>query len=184
MTVIGYASTSTLEQDGELQVDALRRAGAGKVYIDYGVTGVRSMRPNLESMLDQIHVGDKVIVWKMDELALSMPRLVQLVADFFERGVTFRSLSEGVDTSAPNGAAVADVFSALAVFERGIVRDRTGKGLSAARARGRSGGRPSLLNEAAVISAKEMHSAGVMSPKDIAAALGVSVPTLYRYLSK
>lgn len=184
MTVIGYASTSSLEQDQEPHVSALREAGAEKVFIDYGVTKVRTIRPNLESMLVQIHPGDTVIVWKMDSLALSIPRLVELVAGFMEKGASFRSLSEGVDTSLPHGAAVASTFAALANFERRIIRDRAGQGLSAARARGRAGGRPSLLNEEAIARAKEMHSDGVMSPKDIAGALGISVPTLYRYLSK
>ena len=184
--IYGYVSTASEQhqQHTDAEVDRLEQGGAERIFTDYEVTSTRSKRPNLDTLLGQVGEGDTVLVFSLSSVALTLPSLIRLVADLVDRGVTFHSLNDALDTSGANGSSVAGVFAALASFEQEVLHQRTGKGLSAAKARGRSGGRPHLLDAHAIEKAKHLHSAGVMSPKEVAAELGVSVPTLYRYLAR
>ena len=141
--LLGYARVSTTDQQPRLQVDALQRAGCYRVFTETA-SGTRSDRPTLAQVLDQLRPGDTLIVWKLDRLGRSLRHLVDTVTGLAERGVGFRSLQEAIDTT-PGGKLVFHVFAALAEFERDLIRERTAAGLAAARARGRRGGRPSVL---------------------------------------
>lgn len=181
-STVGYARVSTSDQNTDLQLDALAKAGVEKVFTDHGVSGAKTERPELDKMLDYLRAGDTLLVWRLDRLGRSMQHLVSLVADLKKRGITFRSLSEGIDTSTANGELVFNIFASLASFERELIRERTSAGLTAARERGRLGGRPRKYDAKKVDLVKRLHAAGNMTPQQIADAAQVSVSSMYRLL--
>ena len=143
--VIGYARVSTEDQNLDLQRDALNRAGCSRIYEDR-LSGAKAARPGLALALEVTRGGDQLVVWRLDRLGRSMSDLIALTRTLQERGVELRSLTEGIDTSTINGKFAFHLFAALAEFERALIRERTQAGLAAARARGRKGGRPKLLD--------------------------------------
>ena len=177
--LLGYARVSKADQSADLQIDALKEAGCRKVYSD-AASGAKEQRPELDRLLDQMLDGDTVVVWKLDRLGRSLRHLISLVELFRERGVAFRSLTEGFDTNTPGGMLVFNIFGSLASFERSMIQERTLAGLAAARARGRKGGRPTVMTPEKVRAAKKMLADPDCTISGIAGALGVSRPTLYR----
>jgi DNA invertase Pin-like site-specific DNA recombinase len=135
-------------------------------------SGARTDRPVLEQVLDQLRPDDTLVVWKLDRLGRSLRHLVDTVTGLAECGVGFRSLQEAIDTTTPGGKLVFHVFAALAEFERNLIRERTSAGLAAARARGRRGGRPSVMTTHKVQMARELYGAGQYSVAAIAMTLG------------
>jgi DNA invertase Pin-like site-specific DNA recombinase len=180
--LLGYARVSTTDQQPQLQVDALERAGSYRVFTETA-SGARSDRPLLEQVLDQLRPGDALVVWKLDRLGRSLRHLVDTATGLAERGVGFRSLQEAIDTTTPGGKLVFHVFAALAEFERDLVRERTSAGLAAARARGRRGGRPSVLTGHKLQVARDMYDSGQYTVAAIAQTLGVSRASIYRHLT-
>jgi DNA invertase Pin-like site-specific DNA recombinase len=138
---IGYARVSTSEQNFDLQVDALRAAGCERVYTE-AVSGARADRPVLNELLRNIRAGDVLVIWKLDRLGRSLKHLVELAGMLMAQDVGLRSLHDPVDTTSPQGRLTFNIFASLAEFERDLIRERTQVGLTAARARGRNGGRP------------------------------------------
>ena len=136
--LIGYARVSTLDQNLDLQVDALRKAGCEKIFAETG-SGAKSDRPELSEALAFARQKDTVVVWKLDRLGRSLKHLIDTVNDLHKRGIGFRSLQEHLDTTTPSGKLFFHIFGALAEFERDLIRERTNAGLVAARARGRLG---------------------------------------------
>jgi DNA invertase Pin-like site-specific DNA recombinase len=180
--LLGYARVSTADQQPHLQVDALERAGCYRVFTETA-SGAAADRPVLELVLDQLRPGDTLVVWKLDRLGRSLRHLVDTVSGLAERGVGFRSLQEQVDTTTPGGKLVFHVFAALAEFERDLIRERTSAGLAAARARGRHGGRPSVMTAHKLQVAREMYASGQYTVAAIAKTLGVSRASVYRQLA-
>ncbi|MDQ6731950.1 MAG: recombinase family protein [Actinomycetota bacterium] len=180
--LIGYARVSTAGQDVALQRDALERAGCARVYADTGSGSIRH-RPELDSCLDYLRVGDTLVVWRLDRLGRSLKNLIETVKELERREVGFRSLTEGLDTTTAAGRLTMHIFAALAEFERALVVERTRAGLEAARARGRVGGRPMVMSAEKVAAARALRDAGELTMKEIASLLGVSPATLYRRLS-
>jgi DNA invertase Pin-like site-specific DNA recombinase len=181
--LLGYARVSSTDQQPRLQVDALERAGCHRVFTETA-SGARSDRPILEQVLDQLRPGDALVVWKLDRLGRSLRHLVDMITGLADRGIGFRSLQESIDTTTPGGKLVFHVFAALAEFERDLVRERTGAGLAAARARGRCGGRPSVLTGHKLQVAREMYASGEYTVAAIAKTLGVSRASIYRHLTR
>jgi DNA invertase Pin-like site-specific DNA recombinase len=180
--LLGYARVSTTDQHPQLQVDALERAGCYRVFTETA-SGARSDRPVLEQALDQLRPGDTLVVWKLDRLGRSLRHLVDTVTGLAERGIGFRSLQEAIDTTTtPGGKLVFHVFATLAEFERDLIRERTAAGLAAARARGRRGGRPSVLTAHKLQVAQELYASGQYTVATIAKSLGVSRASIYRHL--
>ena len=178
--LIGYARVSTHEQNLDLQRDALTAAGCEKIFWDE-VSGATGARPGLQEALDALRGGDVLVVWRLDRLGRSLRNLIELVGQLEEIEVGFRSLQEAMDTSTSDGKLIFHVFGALAEFERNLIQDRTQAGLSAARARGRTGGRPRKLEEKQRKLADRLYKEGT-SVKDICQTLNISKPTLYRYM--
>ncbi len=174
---------STLEQNPDLQVDELTAAGCWKVWTDHA-SGALDRRPQLDEVLEQLRPGDTLVVWRLDRLGRSLRHLIEVVTGLDDRGVGFRSLRESIDTTTAGGRLVFHLFGALAQFEREIIRDRTVAGLSAARARGRVGGRPSKLTAEQVRQARRMYDARELTVEQIGAVLGVSRTSIYRALGK
>jgi DNA invertase Pin-like site-specific DNA recombinase len=182
MALLGYARVSTLEQDPVLQHDALAAAGCVRVFTDRA-SGALDERVELARVLDHAREGDTVVVWRLDRLGRSLRHLVDTITELEHRGVGFRSLSESIDTTTPGGKLVFHIFAALAEFERDLIRERTRAGLEAARARGRNGGRPSVMTAEKLRVARELYEAREHTTAQIARVLGVSRATLYRHLA-
>jgi DNA invertase Pin-like site-specific DNA recombinase len=181
---IGYARVSTGEQTLDLQLDALKAAGCGKVYQETA-SGAKAERPVLEEVIGYLHPGDTLVVWRLDRLGRSLKHLIEVVALLAERGIGFKSLTEQIDTTTPGGKLVFHVFGALAEFERDLIRERTHAGLAAARARGRLGGRPKKLRDPKQLQlARTLYADGTTDVATICRTLGVSRATLYRALKE
>ena len=142
MAIIGYARVSTTDQNPQLQLDALRDAGAVRVFNDHGVSGSTAARPGLDSCLDHLREGDVLTVWKLDRLGRNTQHVLAVVDDLTSRGIGFRSITEGLHTDGPMGKAMLTIMAAFAQLERDTMIERTRAGLAAAAANGRKGGRP------------------------------------------
>ncbi|KAG0285393.1 hypothetical protein BGZ97_007823 [Linnemannia gamsii] len=178
--LIGYARVSTQDQNLELQWETLTRAGCQKV-LDDKVSGTRADRPGLAKALEILREGDTLVVWKLDRLGRSVKQLVDLVGELHKQGIQFKSLTDAIDTSTPSGRFFFHVMASLAEMERELVVERTRAGLDVARQLGRKGGRKPKMTDSKIKSAKKLLASGV-PPKDVAKNLGVSVPTLYRWV--
>lgn len=184
---VGYARVSTQDQNLDLQIDALLKNGCnGKnIYIDK-MSGAKDDRPGWEECLSNLQVNDILMVWRLDRLGRSMRHLVSTVETLRVRGVGFRSICDGnIDTTTASGELVFNLFSSLAQFERRLIQERTKAGLTAARARGRVGGRRTIkAGNAKVVTAKTMHKDKTLSIDEICQSLKISRATFYRYLGK
>lgn len=178
--LIGYARVSTQDQNLELQRTALKQAGCERIYEDQ-ISGSRAERPGLKALLDFIREEDTLVVWKLDRLGRSVKGLVDLVSDFEKRGIHFKSLTDSIDTSTPAGRFFFHVMASLAQMERELTIERTQAGLAVARQKGRIGGRRRKMTDSKIEAAKKL-LANSIPPKEVAANLGVSIPTLYRWL--
>jgi DNA invertase Pin-like site-specific DNA recombinase len=181
--LLGYARVSTSDQDAALQVDALNAAGCYRVFVDT-MSGSLQHRPELDKLLDQIRPGDTLVVWRLDRLGRSIRHLIDQLHTLAERDIGFRSLQETIDTTSSGGRLIFHVFAALAEFERDLIKERTNAGLTAARARGRTGGRPSRLSADQVKTARRLYEQQEMTVAQIGDVLGVSRTTIYRTLNQ
>lgn len=179
--LIGYARVSTVDQSPEMQIDALRAAGCEKIFTETA-SGSSLDRPELKKAQSFLRDGDQLVVWKLDRLARSITQLIETVKQLESRNIEFRSLTENIDTSSPGGRLTFHIFSAMAEFERDLIRERTLAGLDNARKKGRRGGRPKAMDKAAIVQAEALFEQGDFSSKAIAERMGVSVATLYRYV--
>jgi len=179
--IIGYARVSTEDQNLDLQLDALKDAGCEKVFQDK-ISGVKEERNGLSQVLEVLRPGDTLVVWKLDRLGRSLQHLISVINELKKEGIYFRSIKESLDTSSSTGKLIFHIFGALAEFERDIIRERTMAGLKAARARGRVGGRPKVMDAGKLKLAKTLMADNTRSVGEICEVLGVSKATLYRYL--
>ncbi|WP_211882342.1 recombinase family protein [Pseudarthrobacter albicanus] len=181
--LLGYARVSTRDQDAALQHDALTAAGCYRIFTDTA-SGSLESRPELTTVLDQLRPGDTLVVWRLDRLGRSIRHLIDQLAALQKRGIGFRSLQENIDTTSSGGRLVFHIFASLAEFERDLIRERTNAGLEAARARGRKGGRPSLLTMEKLETARRLYAQKDMTVQKIGEVLGVSRTTVYRALHR
>lgn len=181
---IGYVHISKQEQNEELQIDALKKAGCDKWFLDK-MTESKAERKGLDEVLAYVRPGDIFVVWKLDRAGRSLTHLIELLKSLNERGIGFMSLTEQIDTTTPGGKLIFHMMGALAEFERDLIRERTNAGLAAARARGRRGGRPrKLKTNGKVALARQMFADQSHSIPEICVALGISRATLYRYVKE
>jgi DNA invertase Pin-like site-specific DNA recombinase len=178
--LIGYARVSTQDQNLDLQLEALKQAGCSK-FFDDKISGSRAERPGLVKVLEILREGDTLVVWKLDRLGRSVKNLVDLVGDLHKQGVQFKSLTDAIDTGTASGRFFFHVMASLAEMERELTIERTRAGLAIARQLGRKGGRKRQMTDSKIESAKKLLATGV-PPRDVADNLGVSVPTLYRWV--
>ena len=176
---IGYARVSTEDQNLDGQLDALKAAGADRIFADK-ITGSARSRPELDRLLDQLRQGDVITVTKYDRLARSLRDLLDIVDAIQAHGAGFRSLAEDIDTTTPAGRLVFHVFASIAQFERERISERTREGLEAARKRGRVGGRPPALSVAQKAEVRRMRDEELRALPEIANLFRVSVKTVRR----
>jgi len=182
--LIGYARVSTTEQTLALQSDALTTAGCSRIFTD-SASGATTSRPGLTEAMTFAREGDVLVVWRLDRLGRSLKHLIDTITTLNQQGIGFRSLTENIDTTTSGGKLIFHIFGALAEFERDIIRERTRAGLDAARARGRTGGRPKVaaLNDPRKVAmAQALYSDKTNSIADICRTLRISRSTLYRYI--
>ena len=178
---IGYARVSTDDQNLDLQRDALTRAGCTEIY-EEKASGRSAERLELEHCLRALRPGDALSVWRLDRLGRSLPDLVRIVGDLESRGIAFESITEKIETGSAAGKLVFHVFAALAEFERNLIRERTHAGLTAARARGRTGGRKPKLDAKQMREIRAMLKDPDVRVTDVAARYGVSRATIYKHV--
>lgn len=178
--IIGYARVSTQDQKLDRQLDQLAGYGVEKIFKEK-ITGTKKERPELDRLLEHIRVGDTIIITELSRLSRSTKDLFKLVESIQSKGADIKSLKETwVDTTSPTGKLMFTIIAGLSQFERDLISQRTKEGLQAARARGRSGGRPSK-NEKVIKRALKLYDGREYSIKEITEMTGVSKATLYRY---
>lgn len=180
---IGYARVSTFDQNLDLQVQALQQAGCEKIFKDEGISGAKAERPGLKDAIAYARKGDMIVVWKLDRLGRSLPHLISVVQQFHDDGIEFQSLSEQIDTSSPSGRLFFHIMAAMAQFERELIQERTQAGLAAARARGKKGGRKTVVTDAQVKRARELAKNPDFTITEICQMIGVTRPTFYRSIA-
>src|SRR5918999_546189 len=179
--LIGYARVSTYDQTLNLQQDALTKAGCNKIFTDTA-SGAKAERKGLVEALRYIRPGDTLVVWRLDRLGRSLRDLIATMIMLEERGIGFKSLTENIDTTTSGGKLIFHIFGALAEFERNLIREQTQAGLTAARARGRKGGRPNALTARQRSVVQSLYDDSKNSIAEICGTLKISKATLYRYI--
>lgn len=175
---IGYARTSTQDQNLDLQIDALQKLGCERIYQEK-ISSVKDNRPELENCLKALRAGDTLYIWRLDRLGRSLKHLVQLINQLQDMECSLVSIKENIDTSTPTGKLTFHIFASLAEFERDLICERTKAGLLSARARGRMGGRPQKLSEKEKSMIRQLMNDRNNSASDIAKRFGVSRATVY-----
>lgn len=178
---IGYARVSTIEQNLDLQRDALLAAGCERVIADTA-SGAVASRPGLEKVREQLRAGDTLVVWRLDRLGRSLRDLIGWMTWLDAQKVGLLSLQESINTSTTSGKLTFHLFGALAEFERNLIRERTQAGLTAARSRGRKGGRPLVLDKDKRDLAVRLYQEKKTPIARICTMLSISKPTLYAYV--
>jgi len=180
----GYARISTRDQSLNLQIDALKKSGCERIYKEVA-KGAKTDRPKLNELLSIIKPKDSLVIWKLDRLGRSLQHLVKMFNDLINNGIDIISLQDPIDTSTAQGKLMFNIFSSLAEFEKDLIIERTNAGLSAARARGRCGGRPKGLSKKSMEKARAaemLYNQKNLTAIQISEQLGISKTTLYKYL--
>ena len=181
--LIGYGRVSTDDQNLHLQDDALQKAGCEKIYTDQ-LGGATTERPGLTTVFEVLRPGDTLVIWRLDRLGRSLKHLIQMVDQLDKMKVGLKSLQENIDTTTAGGRLIFHVFGALAEFERHLIKERTQAGVNAARARGRQGGRPRLLDQNKKVLAIRLHAEKRHTIAEICKMMSISKSTLYNYLEE
>ena len=178
---IGYARVSTRGQSLDRQLDALTFAGRRRIFADKK-SGMNALRPELEACHAFLTAGDTLVVPELARYGRSLQYTITMVGELRRREIGFTSLHEKLDTTTPGGRLVFHVFAALAEFIRELIVAGTREGLAAARDRGRTGGRPTVVNDDLLRAARDMLPNPEHSITSIAELLGVSPGTLYNHI--
>ncbi len=181
--LIGYCRVSTDDQTLDLQRDALQAVGCERVFEDKA-GGAKADRPGLKEALGHLRAGDTLVVWRLDRLGRSLKDLILRAEELHAQGVGLRSLQESIDTDSASGQLIFHIFGALAQFERTLIRERTQAGLTAARARGRKGGRKKRLDKKQRAHAVALYKSREHTALEVCALMGISRATLYTYIEE
>jgi DNA invertase Pin-like site-specific DNA recombinase len=179
--LIGYARVSTSDQTLDLQKDALEKAGCSRIFTDTA-SGSKAERTGLDQAFSHVRAGDTLVVWRLDRLGRSLKHLIETITALNNRNIGFKSITENIDTTTSGGKLIFHIFGALAEFERDIIRERTNAGLTAARARGRKGGRPKSLTGKKAVMLQALYKDKNNTIDEICKTLNISRATLYRYI--
>lgn len=180
--LVGYARVSTLDQETDLQFDALRRAGVRKIYSEK-TSGV-SARPQLQRLLSDLKFGDQLVVYKLDRLARSLRDLLGIIERLDGMSCDFKSLTEPIDTSSPAGRLMLQILGAVAEFERSLIRERSIAGQVAAFNRGvKLGVKRRSITEEGIAEMRQLYSTGEFSYPDVAAFFNVHPSTAKRLIT-
>lgn len=178
---IGYARVSTIDQNLDMQRDALLRAGCEKIFEEKRSGKAGSKRPELEAALAYLRPEDELVVWKLDRLGRSLVEMMRTIDRLRTDRIKFKSLTEDLDSESAQGRFFLQIHGAMGEYFLDLNRERTMEGLKAALARGRKGGRRPKLSEDDKTAAKAMLAAGDISISEIAKRLGISRASFYDY---
>ncbi|MDD7929882.1 recombinase family protein [Microbacterium thalli] len=183
-TVVGYARVSTDKQDEARQLTSLHGQGINRhaLYIDHAQSGAKRSRPEFDRMMTNLTEGDVVVVSELDRLGRDAGHVIMTIADLRARGIHVRALADNVDSTTDAGEMMMGVLAIFAQMERRFIQRRTKAGLAEAKAQGRVGGRPRALDDKKAALAVRLSDEGE-KVADIAKTLGVSAPTVYRYIA-
>ncbi|BCT66845.1 recombinase family protein [Nitrosospira sp. NRS527] len=181
---IGYARVSTDDQNLDLQMDALNKAGCERIFTDHGVSGIAVNRPGLSQAIAAVGTGDVLVVWKLDRLGRSLSFLIELIEKLRNDQAGFESLSDGINTTTAGGKLVFHILGALAEFERALISERSKAGMRAARKRGKHLGRPVKLSQEQISHAAGMIREERETVSGMAGLLKVDRTTLHRALKR
>lgn len=180
---IGYARVSTKDQNLDLQIDDLKKAGCEKIFIEK-ISATAKERPEWKICRQMLRKGDTLVVWRLDRLGRSLSHLVETISSLEDEGIALQSLNESIDTSSAAGKLIFHIFSALAEFEHSLIVERTKAGLEAARARGRKGGRKFSMDKQTTRKAAAMLIDPEITKTEVAKHFEVSRPTLNAALKR
>jgi len=180
--LIGYARVSTLDQNPELQVDALNEAGCKKIFTEK-ISGANKKRKQLQEALDYMREGDTLVIWKLSRLARSLTQIIKTVKDLEDRKISLKILTQKIDTATPEGRLFFHMNAAFDQFQREIIVENTRAGLKSARKNGRIGGRPTLMTDDKMRVAQAMLKDTENYPfiSDIIKTLDIGRTTFYRH---
>lgn len=179
----GYARVSTKDQNLNLQIEALEKAGCEKIFNEK-ISGSTKNRPELDKMIANLRKDDVLFVWRLDRLGRSLKNIIDLVLSLSEKGVVIKGISDGVDTSTSSGRLFLNIMASLAEYERELIKERTNAGLQSARARGRTGGRPKGYTKetiAKLLIMRSVYKDKSKTPEEVYKPLGLTRATFYRY---
>ena len=179
----GYARVSTKDQNLNLQIEALEKAGCEKIFNEK-ISGSTKNRPELDKMIAHLRKDDELFVWRLDRLGRSLKNIIDLVLSLSEKGVVIKGISDGVDTSTSSGRLFLNIMASLAEYERELIKERTNAGLQSARARGRTGGRPKGYTKetiAKLLIMRSVYKDKSKTPEEVYKPLGLTRATFYRY---
>ena len=179
----GYARVSTKDQNLNLQIEALEKAGCEKIFNEK-ISGSTKNRPELDKMIAHLRKDDVLFVWRLDRLGRSLKNIIDLVLSLSEKGVVIKGISDGVDTSTSSGRLFLNIMASLAEYERELIKERTNAGLQSARARGRTGGRPKGYTKETIsklLIMRSVYKDKSKTPEEVYKPLGLTRATFYRY---
>lgn len=179
----GYARVSTKDQNLNLQIEALEKAGCEKIFNEK-ISGSTKNRLELDKMIAHLRKDDVLFVWRLDRLGRSLKNIIDLVLSLSEKGVVIKGISDGVDTSTSSGRLFLNIMASLAEYERELIKERTNAGLQSARARGRTGGRPKGYTKetiAKLLIMRSVYKDKSKTPEEVYKPLGLTRATFYRY---
>jgi DNA invertase Pin-like site-specific DNA recombinase len=180
---IGYARVSTKDQNLDLQIEALEKAGCEEIYQEK-ISGSTKNRPELDKMIEQFREGDELYVWRLGRLGRSLKNIIDLVLSLSDKGIIIKGITDGVDTSTMNGRLFLNIMASLSEYERELIRERTNAGLQSARARGRLGGRPKGYTQETIsklLLLRNIYKDVAKRPEEIYKPFGLTRATFYRY---
>ena len=175
----GYARVSTLDQNLDTQLDALHKAGCDEIFQDK-ITGMTTSRPALDELQAKLRSGDTVMVARFFRLGRSRDHLIQLISEFARKGIHFKALDLGVDSSTPAGKLVLQIFAALAEYDRESILEKTRAGQLLAAAKGKHIGRPKGLDAEKFAKVKKAVERG-LSVAETVSLTGISMSSVKRY---
>jgi DNA invertase Pin-like site-specific DNA recombinase len=180
--LVGYARVSTLDQNPQHQIEALNEAGCKKIFTEK-ISGASKKRQQLQEALNYMRKGDTLVVWKLSRLARSLTQMINTVKDLEEREISLKVITQNIDTSTPEGRLFFHMNAAFDQFQREIIVENTKAGLKSARKNGRIGGRPAIMTDAKIRSAKAMLKDTENYPfiSDIIKTLSIGRTTFYRH---
>ena len=182
MSFIGYARVSTIDQNYEIQVLALKKSGCKKIFSEKKSGTSVNERTKLEQCLDYLREGDILVVTRIDRLARSLRDLQNLVYELKNEGIELKALEQPVDTGTASGKAFLDMLGVFAEFETNLRKERQLEGIAKAKAKGKYKGRkPTARAKSKQV--LDLISQG-MTRQAAADELGIGVASVYRILSK
>ncbi len=175
--MVGYARTSTTDQNLDAQIELLHDAGADRIYHEK-ISGVSKNRPELVALLDYVRKGDTVVICKIDRIARNTKHLLEIVETLKIKGVTLKILDINIDTNTPTGKLMLTMIGAVATFEREIMLERQKEGITRAKEQGLYKGRkPTARAKSKQV--LELLAKG-MTKQAVADTLNIGVASVYR----